>query len=48
MGYNDTPHNYWVYLLSHRMKVVHRDVNLDEEKAMICSSERDLHFDADE
>ena len=45
MGYTDTPHNYWVYFLSNRMKIVKRDVKFDEEKAMRLSLERvvDLH-----
>ena len=34
MGYNDTPHNYWVYFLAHSMTIVRRDVKFDEEKAM--------------
>lgn len=34
VGYIDTPHNYWVYLPTSRMTVVHRDVRFDEEKAM--------------
>ena len=42
VGYNDTPHNYRVYLPSHKMKIVHRDVKFDEEKAMRCSLEREL------
>ena len=29
VGYTDTPHKYQVYLPSHRMKLVHRDVKLD-------------------
>ena len=34
VGYFDTPHNYWVYLSTKKMRVVRRDVRFDEEKAM--------------
>lgn len=34
VGYIDTPHNHRVYLSSLKMKVVRRDVNFDEDKAM--------------
>jgi len=47
VGYTDTPHNYRAYLPSHRMKVVIRDVNFNEEKAMRCSLERELQLHAD-
>ena len=42
MGYTDTPHNYRVYLPSHRMTIVRRDVKFDEEKAISCSLEREV------
>jgi len=48
VGYTDTPHNYQVYLPSHRMIVVRRDVKFDEQKGMRCSLERELQFQADE
>lgn len=35
--YTDTPHNYRVYLWSHRMTIVLRDVKLDENNAMRIS-----------
>ena len=44
VGYKDTPQNYWMYLPSHMMKIVRRDVNFDEEKAMRCSLERELQL----
>ena len=44
VGYFDTPRNYWVYLPTNRMPLVCRDVNLDEENAMRCSLERELHL----
>ena len=34
LGYTNTLHNYRVYLPSHMMIVVHRDLKFDEEKAM--------------
>lgn len=34
VGYNDIPHNYWVYLLTNRMIVVLRDVRFNDEKVM--------------
>ena len=42
MGYNDTPHNYQVYLPSHRMTIVCRDVKFVEDKVMSCSLEREI------
>ena len=42
VGYTDTPHNYWVYLPSNKRKMVRRDVNFNEEKAMGYSLEREL------
>lgn len=45
-GYTYTPHNYQVYLLTNRLKMVHRDVKFDEEKAMRCSLERELQLHA--
>jgi len=44
VGYNDTPHNYRVYLPSHRMTMVCRDVKFDGEKFMTCSLERELQL----
>ena len=44
VGYNDTPHNYWLYLSTNRMIVVRRDVKFDEEKAVKCSLERELQL----
>ena len=46
VGYTDSPYNYQVYLPSHRMTVVRRDVKFDEQKAMICSLERELQLHA--
>ncbi len=46
VGYTNTPQNYWVYLPSNRMTVVHRYVNFDEGNAMRCSLERELQLDA--
>ena len=37
-----------VYLPSHRMTMVCRDVKFDEEKAMRCSLERELQLHVDE
>lgn len=48
VGYTKTPHNYWVYLPSHRMTMVHRDVKFDEEKGMMCSLERELQLHGEE
>jgi len=48
VAYIDTPHNYRMYLPSHRMTLVHRDVKFDEEKVMRCSLERELHLYANE
>jgi len=47
VGYIDTPHNYQVYLPSHRMIVVSRDVTFNEEKAMICSLDMVLWLHGD-
>ena len=46
LEYTDTPHNYRVYLLVHRMTMVRRDVKFDEGKAMQLSLERELELDA--
>lgn len=48
VGYTDIAHNYQVYLPSHRMIVVRRDVKFDEEKAMRCSLERELQLHGEE
>lgn len=48
MGYIESPHNYHVYLPSLRMIVVQRDAKFDEEKAMICSLERELQSQLDQ
>ena len=45
-GYTDTPHNYPVYLPAHRMTMVRRDFNFNEEKAMLISLDRDLQLHA--
>ena len=42
VGHTDTPHNYQLYLPSHRMIVVRRDVKFNEENAMRFSLEREL------
>ena len=34
VGYNDTPHNYQVYLPTSQRIVVRRDLKFDEKKAM--------------
>ena len=34
VGYKNTPHNYQVYFLAHRMTIFKRDVKFDKEKAM--------------
>jgi len=46
VGYTDTPQNCQVYLPSHRMTMVCRDVKFDDEKAMRCSVERELQLHA--
>lgn len=46
MGYEDTYHNYRVYLSTSIMTVVRRDVRFDEERAMQVSLERELHLHA--
>ena len=46
VGY--TPHNYRVYLPDNGKTVVRRDIKFQEEKAMKCSLERELHLHADE
>ena len=48
MGYNDTPHNYRVYLPDSRKIVVRQDIKFHEEKAMKCLLEREPHLHADE
>jgi len=48
LGYTETPHNYYVYLSSLRMKVVQTDVNFYEEKAMWFSLERELQIPPEE
>ena len=47
-GLTETPHNYHVYLPSLRMIFLQRDVKFDEDKAMWCSLERDLHIPPEE
>lgn len=47
-GYTSTPHNYQVYLPSHKMTMVCGDVNFNEEKAMRCSLDRELELHGDE
>eukprot|EP00253_Pinus_taeda_P025393 PITA_25393 len=48
VGYTDTPHNYRVYLPDSGKTVVRRDIKFQEEKAMKCSIERELHLHVDE
>jgi len=48
VGYTDTPHNYRVYLPDSGETVVQRDIKFQEEKAMKCSLEREIHLHADE
>jgi len=48
LGYTDTPHNYRVYLPSHRMTLVCRDVKFNEDKANGCSLERELQLHGEE
>ena len=48
VGYTDTPHNYRVYFPDSGKTVVRRDIKFQEEKAMKCSLERELHLHADE
>ena len=48
VGYTDTPHNYHVYFPDSRKTVVRRDIKFQEEKAMKCSLERELHLHAEE
>jgi len=48
VGYTDMPHNYRVYLPDSGKTVVRRDIKFQEEKAMKCSLERELHLHADE
>eukprot|EP00253_Pinus_taeda_P007101 PITA_07101 len=48
VGYTDTPHNYRVYLPDSGKTVVRRDIKFQEEKAMKCSLERELHLHTDE
>lgn len=48
VGYTDMPHNYHVYLPDSGKNVVRRDIKFQEEKAMKCSFERELHLHADE
>ena len=47
VGYTDTPHNYRVYFSDSRKTVVRRDIKFQEEKAMQCSLERELHLHAE-
>jgi len=42
------PHNYHVYLPDSGKTVVRRDIKFQEEKAMKCLLERELHLHADE
>ena len=46
LGYTDTPHNYWVYLPSHMMTMVYRDVKFDEEKAIRCYLDWEIQLHA--
>jgi len=46
--YIDTPHNYHVYFPDSGKTVVRRDIKFQEEKAMKCSLERELHLHTDE
>jgi len=48
VGYTDTPHNYRVYFPDSGKTVVRQDIKFQEEKAMKCSLERELHLHADE
>jgi len=48
VGYTDTPHNYRVYFPDSGKTVVRRDIKFQEEKAMKCLLERELHLHADE
>jgi len=48
VGYTNTPPNYRVYLPSHGMTVVCRDVNFNEEKTLRCSLGREFQLHADE
>lgn len=48
MGYTKTPHNYRVYFLSLRMRVVGRDVKFNEDKAKWFPLERELHIPPEE
>ena len=48
VGYTDTPHNYRVYLPDSGITVVRQDIKFQEEKAMKCSLERELHLHVDE
>ena len=48
VGYTDTPHNYRVYLPDSAKTVMRLDIKFQEEKAMKCSLERELHLHADE
>ena len=48
VGYTDTPHNYRVYFLDSGKIVVRQDIKSQEEKAMKCSLERELHLHVDE
>ena len=48
LGYNETPHNYWVCFSNNIMTVVRRDIKFDEEKDMQLSLERELELHAEE
>jgi len=48
VGHIDPPHNYRVFMSSHRMKFVCRDVKFNEENAMTCTLERELQLHEDE
>jgi len=48
LGYTDTPHNYRVYFPDNGKTVVRWDIKFQEEKAMKCLLERELHLHADE
>jgi len=48
VGYTNMPHNHCVYLPDSDKTVVRRDIKFQEEKAMKCLLERELHLHADE
>jgi len=48
VGYTDTPHNYYAYFPNSDKTIVRRHIKFQEEKAMKCLLERELHLHADE